>query len=463
LHSNNYQFVFVFITSLTRHLFLIAITLFSCGKFNSQQLLWEKSIDYGIVNSNHDGFIDLPIKNNSKKTIFIFRLDVDKRFKILYSNKKILPDSTEFIRISFSPNTKGMVKENIPIHFSCYEQPQDLEITGFTQELIESSNMACPSFRDVNTSSRLKVDFSSSIRNSKSNLDLSDYSVTLLKGGIPIIENYRQKKGDFKKSIPIGLYYVIIEKDGFHPYEKLCYVNRKNSAFEFELNQLEKSTLTNIATAETLLTEITINDVVEIDTTYNKDAFDKENFLPNNIVFLLDISTSMKYNGKLELLKAAMQELTKLLRPIDQVTIIGYSSSATVLLNTTKGNKKDTLEYTISNLKTKGLTAGGKGLKLACKQAITQYIDNGNNQVIIATDGDFNQGDENVNKIAKKHKKCGLIVSVIGIKTKPEPEENMRTLAKNGGGNYIAIDSYDRALNSLVNEIKINSFKGLKK
>jgi len=86
-----------------------------------------------------------------------------------------------------------------------------------------------------------------------------------------------------------------------------------------------------------------------------------------------------------------------------------------------------------------------------------------NKNRIPATDGDFNQGDENVNKLAKKYKKCGLSVSVIGIKTKPEPEENMRTLAKNGGGNYIAIDSYDRALTSLVNEIKINSFKGLKK
>ena len=198
-------------------------------------------------------------------------------------------------------------------------------------------------------------------------------------------------------------------------------------------------------------------------TTSNTKEFNEINYEPNNIVFLLDISTSMKYNGKLELLKSSMQELTKILRPIDKVTIIGYSSRASVLLNTLSGNEKDSITQKIIDLKAKGLTAGGRGLKLAYEKAKNEFIENGNNQIIIATDGDFNQGDENINKLAKKVKKTGLIISIIGIKAKQIPKENMKAIAKLGGGNYITIDSYDAACKSLVNEIKINSFKGLKK
>ena len=197
--------------------------------------------------------------------------------------------------------------------------------------------------------------------------------------------------------------------------------------------------------------------------TFDREIFSKENYFANNIVFLLDISTSMKYNGKLELLKASMLELVQLIRPIDKVTIVGYSSSASLLLSTTNGNNKDTLRATISALKTKGLTDGGEGLKLACKKAMEEFILKGNNQVIIATDGDFNQGEENVNRIAKRYNKNGLKISVVGIKTKGETEKNMLLLTKNGGGNFITVKSYESATFSLVNEIKMNSFKGFEK
>ncbi len=449
---------------------LIGLVFFTFYTLNAQLLLWEKSVDMGILSNTSNNFTDIPIKNLSKKDVFVFRLDVDKRYNVLFSNKKISPDSTIFIRLSFSPLKKGVFNEKIAVHFSCFQEPKFLEINGFANEVI-SSAISCPSFTAVNTSTSNNVSFSSSIINSQSNEKLNDYEITLLKDGIPICEKFKQKKGAFKKDIPIGLYYIIIEKEGFQDYEKLCYVNRKNSSFTFSMTSLleHENTTIHSSLIDSSLKENNIKEENNSATTlstnqsFNKIEFNSENYLPNNIVFLLDVSTSMKYNGKLELLKASMQELAKLIRPSDKVTIIGYSSTATVLLNTTYGNNKDTLKSTISGLTTKGLTAGGKGLKLACKQAMQQYINNGNNQVIIATDGDFNQGDENVNRIAKKYRKCGLKISVVGIKTKPEPEKNMLLLAKNGGGNYLPINGYKSATFSLVNEIKINSFKGLKK
>ena len=463
---------------MNKYLFQLLFLFVSINISYSQLISWENKIDFGIINNTSIGYIDVPVKNNSTNSIFIFRLDVDKRFKVQYSNKKIAPDSTVFIRLSFSPTQKGYFKEKIPIHFSCYDQPKIVEILGFTEEIL-TSNIACPSFKEVNSTYHLAIDFNTTIQDEISKEFLSNYNITLIKNGLPIVEDYNQKKGSFNKKIPLGLYYVIVEKEGYSTYEKLCYVNRKNNALTIPLNPIKTTALVEISTTRTdhtLPDEKTTTEkiITQIDSVINIPSeeitsisytkeFNEINYQPNNIVFLLDISTSMKYNGKLELLKSSMQELTKMLRPIDKVTIIGYSNRASVILNATSGVNKDSITQKIIELKARGLTAGGKGLKLAYEKAKNEYIRNGNNQVIIATDGDFNGGDENVNKLAKKVKKSGLIISVIGIKAKKIPEENMKELAKLGGGNYISIDSYENACKSLVNEIKINSFKGLKK
>ena len=458
MHKYLFQFLFLFV---------------SINNSYSQLISWNNKIDFGIINNASQGYVDVPLKNNSTNSIFIFRLDVDKRFKVRYSNKKIAPDSTVFIRLSFSPTQKGYFKEKIPIHFSCYDQPKIMEFSGFTEEIL-TSTIACPSFREENSTNHLAIDFSATIKDEISKESLSNYNITLIKDGLPVVEDYNQKKDSFNKKIPLGLYYVIAKKEGYKTYEKLCYVNRKNNALTIPLIPIITTALVenlttiidNTLPIEKVIPQIdsVINLPTEeiISTTSNKE-FNQINYQPNNIVFLVDISTSMKYNGKLELLKSSMQELTKMLRPIDKVTIIGYSSRASVILNTTSGGNKDSIIQKIIELKARGLTAGGKGLKLAYEKAKNEYIKNGNNQVIIATDGDFNEGDENVNKLAKKVKKSGLIISVIGIKAKQIPQENMKALAKLGGGNYIAINSYENACKSLVNEIKINSFKGLKK
>ena len=72
---------------------LIGLVFFTFYTLNAQPLLWEKSVDMGILSNTSNNFTDIPIKNLSKKDVFIFRLDVDKRYNVLFSNKKISPHS----------------------------------------------------------------------------------------------------------------------------------------------------------------------------------------------------------------------------------------------------------------------------------------------------------------------------------------------------------------------------------
>ena len=180
-------------------------------------------------------------------------------------------------------------------------------------------------------------------------------------------------------------------------------------------------------------------------------------YKPNNIVFLIDVSASMKYTGKLDLLKASMIEMTNLLRDIDNITIVTYASNTLVAMETISADNKDSIISKIEGLEAKGMTNGGKGLKLAYSKTCESYIAGGNNEIIMATDGDFNSGSENVYKLAKKYKSKGVKVSVVGIKNRQTHEANMKKLSDNGGGNYLKIDTFEDAKKRLVEEVKTSS------
>ena len=289
------------------------------------------------------------------------------------------------------------------------------------------------------------------------------------------------KNGKANIKTPLGLYYFICSKQGYINHEEIQYVNRNNNTIVFRLNK--QDTMLYSETTKYLIHDNPEDSIMVFDEDkeielkienqlFNADTISINESLPlknngdfstavyshNNVVFLLDVSTSMKYTGKLDLLKASMFELTDLLREVDQITLITYSSQTKVLLETTSIIHKDSIKSIIQNMKARGLTAGGRGLKLAYKNAQKSFINGGNNQVIIATDGDFNEGDENIKRLARKYKRKGIKLSVIGIKTTPLIGIIMKDLAQKGGGNYIPVNNYEDAIKSLVNEIKTNSY-----
>ena len=112
----------------------------------------------------------------------------------------------------------------------------------------------------------------------------------------------------------------------------------------------------------------------------------------SNLVFLIDVSGSMNDQNKLPLLKESMKILIKALRKEDKVSIIVYARAAGMVLPPTSGDEQRTIIDALEKLSAGGSTAGGAGIELAYKTAEENFIKNGNNRVILATDGDFNVG-----------------------------------------------------------------------
>lgn len=175
---------------------------------------------------------------------------------------------------------------------------------------------------------------------------------------------------------------------------------------------------------------------------------------PNNLVFLLDVSGSMNSPEKLPLLKSAMRLLVNQLRPEDRVSIVVYAGAAGLVLEPT--SDKGCISEAISMLQSGGSTAGGAGIELAYRTAQKGFIREGNNRVILATDGDFNVGassDGELVRMIEEKRKSGIFLTVLGFGTGNYKDSRMEKLADKGNGNYAYIDDILEARKVLVNEM----------
>ena len=181
----------------------------------------------------------------------------------------------------------------------------------------------------------------------------------------------------------------------------------------------------------------------------------QEDLPASNIVFLLDVSGSMNSPEKLPLLQSSLKLLLSKLDQEDRVAIVVYAGNAGLVLPSTSGDEKDAIISAIDNLNAGGSTAGGEGLELAYKIAQENYIEEGNNRIILATDGDFNVGissEEDMTDFIEKKRDEGIAISVLGFGMGNYKDDRMELIADKGNGNYAYIDNLMEARKVLVKE-----------
>jgi Ca-activated chloride channel homolog len=177
-----------------------------------------------------------------------------------------------------------------------------------------------------------------------------------------------------------------------------------------------------------------------------------DNVPPSNLVFLVDVSGSMASDDKLPLLKDSMRVLVNQLKPQDRVAIVVYAGKSGLALSSTPASNKGEIISALSALESGGSTNGGQGIQLAYRVAQENFIRNGNNRVILATDGDFNvglQSDDELVRLIENKRESGIYLSVLGFGTGNTNDSMMEKLADKGNGNYAYIDSKDEARKAL--------------
>lgn len=177
---------------------------------------------------------------------------------------------------------------------------------------------------------------------------------------------------------------------------------------------------------------------------------------PSNLVFLIDTSGSMDEPDKLPLLQRAFGLLVDQLSANDTVSIVVYAGSAGVVLEPTKATDKAKILAALDQLSAGGSTAGAEGIELAYRLAEQAKVSGGTNRVILATDGDFNVGIDDPEKLEdfiKAKRDSGVTLSVLGFGMGNLDDATMQALAQNGNGNASYISNFREAQKVLVEEV----------
>ena len=177
---------------------------------------------------------------------------------------------------------------------------------------------------------------------------------------------------------------------------------------------------------------------------------------PGNFVFLIDVSGSMDMPNRLPLLKESFQLFVKNLRPVDKISIVTYGGVVGIWLEPTNGNEKDKINNALELLTAAGDTPGESAIVAAYKLANSSFIKDGNNRVILATDGDFNVGqtsEKALDELITKMKETGIYLTCLGVGMGNFKDSKLETLAKRGNGNYAYLDNLREAEKVLVKEL----------
>ena len=175
----------------------------------------------------------------------------------------------------------------------------------------------------------------------------------------------------------------------------------------------------------------------------------------SNLVFLIDVSGSMWGANRLDLVKSSLKLLVNNLRNKDKVAIVTYAGSAGVKLEATSGGDKQKIREAIDELTAGGSTAGGAGIHLAYQIAKKNFISDGNNRIILCSDGDFNVGvssAEGLEQLIEKERKSGVHLTVLGYGMGNYKDKKIQVLAEKGNGNHAYIDNLQEANRVLVGE-----------
>lgn len=357
----------------------------------------EQNKDIGIQEQIYKVKADYIIQNNQTKNLYLLRADAQKGITIRAAKKTLKPNDTTLIVVEFIPANTGKFSETINLITSADGAPFKMLLSGNIKSIKTDDKTACFYFKKPNT--------------------------TVVKNSEPIVVIEPTKHKDTSNKIP----------DNTVPSEIK-----------------EPITKTEASTSSAPATKVT--EPVEV-----KTILDENLYKPNNIIFLVDVSGSMKDTNKLKVMQYALHNLIDALRPNDKITFITYADSVKIIRDGLSGDNKKELNEVVDKLKAKGLTKGNKAILFSLDVALKNYISNGNNQIILATDGKFRFYPDDQKTYITKQGDKSIKFSTMAFGNDKDAMKNLKEIAEIGKGNFIHIKSRVKAKEQLLNEIKENS------
>jgi Mg-chelatase subunit ChlD len=435
------------------------------------QIVFERTeYNFGDLNPNSIAVFHFTVQGPDKAALL--RASKSDIIHLKMPRGYLEPGRKDSILIWITPNVIGDFTEEITL-LSTNKDPIELTISGTINDLASCPDFSGSKIEQANTKNIIKIiDANTKEPIYGANIKLEAQSSNFRKGGMT------NRKGELSQFLSSDFYNINVSANQYL-HREITILIRKNdppviielekpliveSEIEDTINEAttgnysedEWKDLQTVLEAGKLVKENpdSIPDVIQYEELPIKD------YAPNHIIFLLDVSSSMNVRNRLEMLQQSMRALIKILRPIDTVSIVTYAQVQEVVAEAITGDQTDSLLAIIDSLKTKGGTYGVAGMRKAYEIAFEHFNENGNNQILLATDGQFNGEDiteMQLVKMLRGNANKGIKMSIIGFGKDTDYLKTMKRYAAYGKGEFIHITEEKDIDNLLIEEIKKQS------
>ncbi len=461
--------------------------LFSQGKVHKGLWVQKNTVNYGKVEQWISVVDSIKIQNTGNQNLFLLPQYYPQNFEVRFPKKAIEPNEFAYIEIIYKPQKTGKFNHKLAFYHSGSTLPFTIQYTGEILSLDPFYELACPSFNSPpkDFSTQLKINIIDSITKE----EIKGAQVEIWHRDIPTILK-TNNLGEVQQKVNIGLHVIYVSNKNYKDKEIKLYLNlkvkeitigllpekkeeilvktpeqpRKIIEKPIEENKqkiIEFETDGEIIVGSTPLPSPTPV-IVNIPKSIDSLPLNSNYFKNNNLVFVLDISASMRGPDRLPYMKKVMIELLNEIRNDDKISIITYNDEIQVLFSNKTARDKNDMINVIEKLEATGTTNGGNAVKNAYKLAKKLAIKNGNNQIIIFTDGGFNglgSSEKALQKLtAQQYKRNKISFSALTFGTNKYGKDVIENMVKSGKGNYkfVGKDEIENAI--LLDLIKQQSY-----
>lgn len=441
----------------------IGSLIYSTG-LESQILVSEPGeLNFGTIESAASLRSFVVLRNTSAKPVFLLRAESPKNFDVYSSSKKIAPGDTLHLRFMYIPPQAGKVDEVIRLIHSGGSDPLNIRVNGQILNLTGSGMTNCVNFDPKSGSGQAGAIIPTITSHEVLISDLetgkavpnASITYTSLRSGERITRLL--KSGSPGLALPVDLYELRIAAPGYLPQKREVYLGASGLRSVYTLEPELKTPVASNFPAPQAFPPISRNPEPNPEPAAAVEL-DENLYKPNNLIFLVDISGSMRDPQKLPLLKESVFTLLEPIRPIDKISVIAYSSNAELVVPPTAGNRKEEIYTKLDTMQAGGTTAGSEGIRKAYELATASYIVDGNNRILLATDGAFRvSGKERelIENAAASERP--IYLTILAFDSESDDLGMLAALAKLGKGEAISIRKGRQAERILLEEIKKQS------
>ncbi|NNJ54858.1 MAG: VWA domain-containing protein [Bacteroidia bacterium] len=451
--------------------------------------------DFGKVKEWNNPIFEVSYTNTSGKEQLFLPIAYQYDVLVKFGKDKLQPGETTNISIQYFTEAFGRFSRDIDVYISTQNRPITFTIAGNIQSFHPDAFTVCPRIDNSRLAESNQFIHSIKVIDKETGAPISDFEITLKTRYSQ--ESFVSDKSEvsLKREKP-DFYQLIIDHEDYKIARTDVYIARNTEKTvialsrepletndeEFDFSTLkhseeepadedvkeekisqqanEEEPEVNVPQIVVKEPEISLADSQDFS---NDGTLSDLKYAYNHLVFLIDVSGSMKHDDKLPLLKYSMYQMIAVLRPEDKVTIITYSTQAKILINGVSGANKAELNKVVEQLRAQGQSYGKEGLDMAYETALSNFIPEGNNEIILASDGVFNSRGFNENKllrnVAKQSRDNNILLSTIGFGKSKLALTFMDKLSSKGKGSFIKIKSEKQAESVLVENMMKHSLK----